>query len=653
MRVAWVGASLLIGLGVADRAAAQNPVRWSIAADPVRLAAGGHVQARVTADIDDGWKVYALTQPPGGPFALAFQVAAGPIFSAAGAADGPLPHTAFDPNFNLDTQYHERQAAFRVPVRVAAAAAPSTHTLRVMVTFQTCNERLCLPPRELALDVGVIVDGPRSSSARPDAGTHPRGDVAALGAVPTSPTPAARVSSVAAGSSVSHASPGRAGVVRDVSSPTRAATLPAYMTLAAAMGALSLLTPCVFPMVPITVSYFTSHARRRRTDALRQSLLYGLGIVLTFSAVGFAIAVGFGASGLNRLAANPWLNLGITALFLGFALSLFGFWQVAIPARLLTAMSRADAGRGRVTGTMLMGLAFTLTSFTCTAPFLGTLLVVASQGDWQWPLAGMVAFATVFALPFVGLALAPQMAATLPRSGPWLAAVKTSMGLLELAAAVKFLSNADLVWGWRILTRDVVLVIWIVIGVALAAYLAGVLRLDRSARLGRPGAIRFAATAATVALCVWMFSGLTGRRLGELEAFLPPADLTSADPERELPWIINDYERALAEARRANQPLLIDFTGYTCTNCRWMEANMFPRPDVARELARFVRVRLYTDGRGEMYRRFQQLEQDLVGTVALPYYAVLAPDGTPALAFGGLTRSADEFIAFLREGLNP
>ncbi len=416
------------------------------------------------------------------------------------------------------------------------------------------------------------------------------------------------------------------------------------------MGALSLLTPCVFPMVPITVSYFTNRASQSRREAVTQALVYGFGIVLTFTALGFLLAVVFGASGLNRFAADPWLNLGVTALFVAFALSLFGVCELALPSRLLTAASKADSGRGRFVGTALMGLAFTLTSFTCTAPFLGTLLVVASQGDWQWPLAGMLAFSGVFALPFVGLALAPHLVASLPRSGTWLIAVKASMGLLELAAAMKFLSNVDLVWGWNIFTRDVVLVVWIVIAVILIAYLAGLTRLGYAPRLARPRLARLSAVAAGVALAAWLTSGLAGRRLGELEAFLPPADLAGAHGG-ELPWILNDFDAALAQAKRENRPLLVDFTGYTCTNCRWMEANMFTRPEVARELARFVRARLYTDGRGELYRRYQEMEQRLFGTVALPYYAAFAPDGQPKVAFGGLTRSAEEFLVFLRRGL--
>jgi thiol:disulfide interchange protein DsbD len=297
-----------------------------------------------------------------------------------------------------------------------------------------------------------------------------------------------------------------------------------------------------------------------------------------------------------------------------------------------------------------MGLAFTLTSFTCTAPFLGTLLVVAAQGDWQWPLAGMLAFSSVFALPFVGLALAPQLLAALPRSGGWLVSLMATMGLLELAAALKFISNADLVWGWGLFTRTVVIAAWVLIGLALAAYSAGLLPLGRAPRLGRPGPARMAGTAAVLAGTAWLALGLSGRRLGEVEAFLPPADLAGAG-DGEPAWIVNEYEAALAQAQREARPVLVDFTGYTCTNCRWMEANMFPRPEVAAEMERYIRLRLYTDGRGQPYQRFQALQRDVFGTVALPYYAVLEPDGRPVVAFGGLTRDSRAFVSFLRRGL--
>jgi thiol:disulfide interchange protein len=338
-------------------------------------------------------------------------------------------------------------------------------------------------------------------------------------------------------------------------------------------------------------------------------------------------------------------------MFIAFALSLFGIWEMALPSSWLTAASKADSGKNRLAGTLLMGLAFTLTSFTCTAPFLGTLLVVAAQGDWQWPLAGMLAFSSVFALPFVILAIVPQAVASLPRSGPWLLSVKAVMGIVELAAAMKFLSNADLVWGWHIFTREVVLATWVILAIVLVLYLAGLIPLGPVPRMKKPGVGRLVAVVGSVALAFWLGSGLMGKRLGELEAFLPPADYAARSPKGELAWIMNDWDAALKQARSSGQPILIDFTGYTCTNCRWMEANMFPRDDVSRELSRYIRVRLYTDGKGEVYQQFQEMEERLFGTVALPLYAAMSPDGTPKVMFGGLTRDPNQYIGFLRKGL--
>ncbi len=614
-------------LAVPLLAVAQDPIRWMAShSDKDVIRAGQIFDVELTADIDPTWHLYALNQPAGGPVPLVIEVAAGRTFSLAGEVGSWLPRMAVDPNFNLETLFYEERASFTVPVEVAPAAKDGPYRLGLTVAYQTCNDRLCLPPteEELALDVFV--------------GEPPAG----LPAVSSVPAPTAPKSS---------ADPSAVTRVPDMAAASAGSnTLRGYLWLAVAMGALSLLTPCVFPMIPITVSYFTHRAGRSRREAVTQALVYGLGIVLTFTAVGFTIAVGFGASGLTRFAADPWLNLGIMALFVAFALSLFGVYDLALPSRLVNMAAQADSGRGRHAGTLMMGLAFTLTSFTCTAPFLGALFVVAAQGNWQWPLVGMLAFSTVFAVPFVVLALAPRLLSSLPRFGLWLVAVKAAMGLLELAAAMKFLSNADLVWGWGVFTRPVLIVAWILIVAVLALYLAGIVRLGPAPRLGRPGLARMAAVAASVLLGVWLATGVSGKRLGELEAFLPPADLQSA-AGAELTWLMNDYERALAEAGRQDRPILVDFTGYTCTNCRWMEANMFPRPEVTHELAEYVRLRLYTDGRGEIYRRYQQMEQQLFGTVALPFYAVLTSAGKPVVSFGGLTRDSNEYIRFLRRGL--
>ena len=617
----WKWAVLCAFVAAAGQAVrAQTVVHWSAKVEPAAtVQAGGTFEVTLDARIDPGWHLYALTQEGGGPQPLVIVIPPESPFRKGGNPIAPLPITAFDPNFNIDTQYHAEEATFYVPVTVPATAEGRAQ-LDIDVTFQTCTDRFCLPAVTERMSLNLTVPG-SGADVTP---------VARIEAAPAAGAP--RV------------------FVEDMAATLGASTLGAYLGLAALMGALSLLTPCVFPMVPITVSYFTNRAEKDRRGAVAQALVYGLGIVLTFTGVGAVLALGFGASGLNQFAANPWLNLGIAALFIAFALNLFGVFELALPSRFLTRASTADAGHGRYAGTLLMGLAFTLTSFTCTAPFLGTLLVVAAQGDWQWPLAGLLVFSSVFALPFVLLAWAPQAVAALPRSGAWLLSVKATMGLLELAAALKFLSNVDLVWGWGVFTRDVVIALWLVIGAVMVVYLAGGLRLGRAPRLSRPGLPRWVTVAGALVLTAWLGTGLAGRRLGELEAFLPPGDLGGGEGG-ELAWIVNDYEGALAQAARENRPVLVDFTGYTCTNCRWMEANMFPTPEVARELSRYVRVRLYTDGRGEEYLRFQNLQRDTFGTVALPYYVVLAPGGIPVVAFGGLTRDTQHFVSFLQRGL--
>jgi thiol:disulfide interchange protein len=634
----------------------QDPIHWTLSVvSKGPVLPGREFQAGLLARIDSGWHLYALQEPADGPPPTVLALVAGGPFVMAGEIAAPPPKRAHDPNWNLETQYYEEQVSFVVPMRVAPRTALGRHSLQFTASFVTCNDTICLPPKDetVRLEINVGPDGPAAGvaaasttglpgSSGPPGSSSP-GLSGSASAAPAGSVPGPGVSPSAAAS----AAPAVAAF--DMAAASRASTLGAYIGLAALMGALSLLTPCVFPMVPITVSYFTNRARKSRREAGVQALIYGLGIVLTFTAVGFTLAIGFGASGLNRFAADPWLNLGVTAMFVAFAASLFGVWEIALPSKLVTAASKADSGKGRLAGTLLMGLAFTLTSFTCTAPFLGTLLVVASQGDWQWPLAGMLAFSGIFALPFVILAFVPQILASLPRSGPWLIAVKAVMGIIELAAAMKFLSNVDLVWGWNIFTRNVVLATWVVLAVILVAYLAGLVKLGPVPKLPRPGVGRWALTAAAVALAVWLTSGLGGRRLGELEAFLPPADLASMSGELE--WSENKYDEALAHARQTGQPLFIDFTGYTCTNCRWMEANMFTRPDVMRELARYTRARLYTDRPGEPYRGYQTMQQDLFKTVALPLYAVMTPEGKPVVFFSGLTRDPAEFIAFLRRGL--
>ena len=424
----------------------------------------------------------------------------------------------------------------------------------------------------------------------------------------------------------------------------------AFFWLAASTGLLSLLTPCVFPMVPVTIAYFST-PHRADARGLQRAFLFALGIIGTFTVLGLALAAIFGAAGLNQFAANPWVNLLLAALFVAFAANLFGWFEIGLPWRVSTAADRAVRGAtpGSSLGALLMGAAFTLTSVTCTAPFVGTLLVLASQGSWTTPIAGMLVYSTAFALPFFVLAAAPGLVSRLPGAGEWMKTLRVLIGLLELGAAIKFVSNADLVLGWGIFTRNVILIAWSALAIAGAAYLARNARARTQRR--ELGWATVVGIATALLIAVWLASGVNEqRRLRQIEAFLPPDVVGPPEGARgtETTWMLNDYAAALTSARATQKLVFVDFTGYTCTNCRWMEANIFTRPDVSAELGQFVLARLYTDGEGEIYERQQAFQEKTFGTVALPLYAVVDADGKVRGTFSGLTRSPSDFIAFLR-----
>jgi thiol:disulfide interchange protein DsbD len=615
-------ALLVLSAQRAPLSAQEHPITITARVDQSRVVRpGGVASVNVVARIPQGWHLYGLNEPAGGPIATAVNVGPPMLARANGSATAATqPRSAFDSNFGLVTSSYDDSATFSVPVSIMSATQPGKHELEVRVAYQTCNARYCLPPREDTLVAGIRIGG------------EPIPDVVATGVVPSS--------SEAAGSAFAALAEQR---------PSGFENLRLFIWLAVTMGALSLLTPCVFPMVPITISYFSTHEGSRRR-ALGDAAMYALGIVGAFTGLGFGVSVVFGTAALSRFAANPWLNLAVAALFATFALSLFGVITIGLPASLVSrvdALTRQNRA-GRAGTTLLIGVTFAVTSFTCTAPLVGTLLVSATQGNLWWPAIGLFVFSCVFALPFLVLALVPHALSRLPRSGAWMVTLKATLGFLELGAAVKFLANADLVNGWGVFTRGVVLAIWSILAFALATYLAGVRIRRREHAISNMRYLLGAGVAAAAG--VYFASGITGRRLGEAEAFLPPAGRGASGVARshELAWRVNDYEGALAEARATGRPVLIDFTGYTCTNCRWMEANMFPRDDVRRALGEFTRVRLFTDGRTERDRQQQLFEQHVFNTVALPLYAIVDSTGRPMRTFLGMTRSTEEFIEFLR-----
>lgn len=614
------------------------------------VASGTKFRAKLVADLDEGWHLYALDQPPGGPVATTIKISSASPFAIDGTIEAPTPTVKPDQNFIIDgkplvTRFYSEKAIFSIPVRSTADATSAD--LAFDVRFMICSETTCLPARTLRIDRKGATD-PRAIASDP----IPADDLKGVEKIDESLV-------VTGGAEPSPNTDAEPMNVRPDTTPT---DLWPFIWLAITLGALSLLTPCVFPMIPITVSYFTNHGGGNRARSVKLATVYSLGIIGTFTMLGMLLAIFVGAAGVNIFASNPWVNILIAAIFLFFAFNLFGAYEINVPSGLLSrldSLTRTKEGDGSgIIGALLMGLTFTLTSFTCTSPFVGTLLVAASKGEWQMPLIGMLAFSTVFALPFFVLALAPQLVSQLPRSGGWMNSVKVTMGFLEVAAAMKFISNVDLVWKWGIFTREVILAVWIAIGIVLAVYLLGKFQLAHDSKPERLGAIRMMAAVLSIAVSFYLLTGLFGARLGELESFLPPSTGVSAsnifrnasEADGEPKWIKNDLEAAKTASLRTGKPIFLDFTGYTCTNCRWMEANIFPRPEVAAELKNFVLLQLYTDGDGDIYIRNQQLEQDLFGTVALPFYAIVDHELRPTATFPGLTRDAVEFVDFLKKG---
>ncbi len=384
---------------------------------------------------------------------------------------------------------------------------------------------------------------------------------------------------------------------------------------------------------------------------MKNALAYWLGIVGTFTALWVVVALVFGATGLTTLANNPWLNLGLAVVFVALAFSLFGFFEIGVPSSVLNRLD--GSGKAGLVGPILMGLTFSLTSFTCTLPFVGAVLVSASQGQVLWPAIGMLAFSSAFCLPFFLLALFPAALSKLPRSGAWLATVKAFMGFVELAAAVKFVSSVDLgivPGGLGIVTREVFLAVWFGIALLAAFYLLGIVRLPHVPE-GKTGPLRYAVGAATIVGAGYLLLALNGRSLGTLEGFLPPSPYPGHGNDKEadgLTWIA-DYNTAVAKAKSEGKPLFIDFTGIYCTNCRDMERNMFPRPAINERLKGYVLARLYTDRDRPDDKRNQALLQKLTNTVTLPSYVADA-QGRPQLS--EFTRDETAFTAFLDRGLS-
>ncbi len=563
----------------------------------------------------------------------------------------------FDSNFMATTKAFYSDFDIIAQIKVLKSSNVGKNPFYLWMNYQTCNESNCIPANTFTVPMLFLGKEPLQLMITKESGDADTTEAA--GSVDTSSKTLAVVTAQAPAA----ASP--TGVTADELNKIAGDSIWSFILTAIGFGLLALVTPCVFPMIPITVSFFTKRNQGSKKHAVKDATFYAIGIVVTFVVLGFLLALLFGSSGINKFAANPAVNILIAVIFIAFALNLFGLYELGIPNEVLNKLHvKASTHENQIVSVILMGFVFSLTSFTCTVPFVGTLMVSFSRGQWFVPLIGMTVFASVFALPFFLLALFPSAMKALPKSGGWLNSVKVVMGFLEIAAAMKFISNVDLVYHWHIFTRDFVIATWMAITFITTMYLLGRFNLPHDTPSQHIGPIRAVFAIIFLTFGIYMYTGFANKGLGELDAFLPPvmeenpatspssgiSPSTKAGENPTLLWH-SRLNEALVEARQKGKNVFIDFTGYQCTNCRAMEATIFKKPEVIGFFKDFVLARLYTDDGSPLNDSNRTMEELRFSTIAQPYYVILSPDDKLLATFPGYTRDLDAFLTFLKPHL--
>jgi thiol:disulfide interchange protein DsbD len=599
---------LLLAAGAFGQSESFNHVHWTMAIDQATAAPGATVLAKLTATVDPDWHMYSLTTPPG-PIPTTIKTTMADAVEKVTFFEPP-PVRKYDPNFQADTETYEGTQVFLARIELKKDLPSTDVTIGFQPRYQTCSGTQCIPPRTADIEASVkIVPGATAAAIAIPAGY--------IEGKPAAPAPAGTPGTT----------PADAGIF-------------SFLALAFGAGLAAIFTPCVFPMIPITMSYFTG-----KQGAVSQALAFCFGIIFVITALGAVTTLAFGSAGVVQLGSNPWVNGFIAAIFFAFGLSLLGAFEITIPSGILTRMNNASNAGGYF-GAVLMGLTFALASFACIGPFMGTLLAASVTGGALRPIVGMATFSTGLALPFFLLALFPSFLTKMPRSGEWLSRVKVVMGFLVLAAMLKYLYSLDAVLQSGFLTRERFLAAWVVLFAMAGFYLLGFVRLPGISADSELGVSRLLIGMALVIFAITLVPGMFGGRLGELESYIPPP--AGGANNGELAWVENDLDGAFAQAKAGgNKYVLVNFTGYACTNCHWMKANMFTKPEVASVMKNMVLVDLYTDGTDAPSAANQKLEEDKFKTVAIPFYVLYDSDRNVVATFPGLTRNTAEYLTFL------
>ena len=659
---------MLAMMCIAAMAQMMNPVHFT---SELKKGKGAEAEIVFTATIDAGWHVYSTDLGSDGPISATFN-----IVKMDGAEKvGKLTPKGnvikkYDKLFEMELKYFENQAQFVQKIKFTKP----TYDIDCYLEYGACNDESCMPPSEVAL---------KSSGKSPVVMEEP---VVAEKPVEKVDTTAVPATDETATDSVAVSPVDEASLWTPVISELRAfdtgdnitdRSLFYLLLMGFIGGLLAVCMPCIWPIIPMTVSFFLKRAKTDKKKGVRDAVTYGLSIIVIYLGLGLLVTAVFGSDTLNAMSTNAVFNIFLFVLLVVFALSFFGWFEIKLPDSWANAVDTKASATSGLISIFLMAFTLVLVSFSCTAPIIGLLLVeTTTSGNWLAPAIGMFGFALALALPFTLFALFPSWLKQAPKSGSWMNTLKVVLGFIELAFALKFFSVADLAYGWHLLDREVFLSLWIVIFGLLGAYLCGWLKFQTDeigGELQKPmPVVCIMGGLVSLAFAVYMVPGLWGAPCKAVSAFAPPMNTQDFNlNSKTVEARFTDYEAGMAAARAEGKPVLIDFTGFGCVNCRKMEAAVWTDPRVADKLNNdYVLISLYVDDKTPLKEPFEvkddqgetktlrtvgakwsYLQSHKFGANAQPFYVMLDNEGMPLCGSRAYNEDIQEYIEFLNQGI--
>ena len=662
---------VLLLFAVAMQAQIQDPVKFN---SELKILAADEAEVVFTAAIDKGWHVYSTDLGDGGPISATFNVEK---ISGAEVVGKLKPVgkeiSTFDKLFEMKVRYFENTAQFVQKLKLTGGA----YQIEGYLEYGACNDENCLPPTQVPFKFSGKAEGAAKEAAAAAAETKAEEQPAKQETV-SGTAPVAAIGGADGPTEIKVADKvdlwkpviSELNSLGETTSQEDMSWIYIFIT-GFAGGLLALFTPCVWPIIPMTVSFFLKRSKDKK-KGIRDAWTYGASIVVIYVTLGLAITLVFGASALNALSTNAVFNILFCLMLVVFAASFFGAFEITLPSKWSTAVdSKAEATSGLLS-IFLMAFTLSLVSFSCTGPIIGFLLVqVSTTGSVVAPAIGMLGFAIALALPFTLFALFPSWLKSMPKSGGWMNIIKVTLGFLELAFALKFLSVADLAYGWRILDRETFLALWIVLFALLGFYLLGKIKFPHDDDDSKVSVPRFFMALASLAFAVYMVTGLWGAPLKAVSAFAPPMQTQDFNLyNNEVHAKFDDYDLGMEYARQHGKPVMLDFTGYGCVNCRKMELAVWTNPKVSDIINNdYVLITLYVDNKTPLPSpvkivengtertlrtvgdKWSYLQRVKFGANAQPFYVLIDNEGKPLNKSYSYDEDIPKYIEFLQTGL--